>query len=95
MEALAVVYQILLGGGVLLLVAGYLRLYPPQSRKVLRTVGLEEMIGIERPPSPPAMGREKLAQGCQYHDNRLSERSVSWKEYSGVNEDEASCQGLL
>ena len=61
---------------------------------MLRVVGLEEIEGIERPPSPPGMGREKLAQMCQYRDNRLSERSVPWKEYSGVNEDEASCQRL-
>jgi len=95
MEAPAVVYQILLGGKDLLLVPGYLRLYPPQSRAIPRSVELEETEGIERPPCPPAMGREELAQGCQYHDNQLFERSVQWKEYSGVNEDEASCQRLL
>lgn len=95
MEAPAVVYQILLGGEDLVLIAGYLRLYPPQLRKMLRTAELEEMEGIEHPPSPPAMGREKLAPRCQCHDNRLSERSVPWKEYSGVNEDEASYHILL
>jgi len=95
MEAPAVVYQILLGGKDLLFVAGYLRLYPPQSRKIFRSVELEERGGIERPPSPPAMRRAKLAEGCQYHDNQLFERSVQRKEYSGVNEDEASCQRLL
>jgi hypothetical protein len=91
MEAPAGVYQILLGGKDLLLVVGYL---PPQSRKILRSVELEETGGIERPPSPSAMGQEKSAEGCQYHDNQLFERSVQRKEYSGVNEDEASCQRL-
>ena len=94
MEGPVVVYQILLGGEDLLLVAGYLQLYPPRSKKMLRVVELEEMEGVERPSSPPAMGREKLAQMCQYHDNRLSERSVPRKEYSGVSEDEASCRAL-
>jgi len=61
MEAPAVVYQILLGREDLVLVAGYLRLYPPQARKMLRTVEPEETEGSERSPSPPAMGREKLA----------------------------------
>jgi hypothetical protein len=94
MEGPVVVYQILLGGEDLLLVAGYLQLYPPRSKRMHQVVELEEMDGVERPPSPPANGRGKLAQMCQYHDNRLSERSIPWKEYSGVNEDEASYQKL-
>ena len=70
-------------------VAGYLRLYTPQLRKVLQ-IPEPEMgeLGIL-----PVMGLGKLAGRCQYRDKWPSEGRVEGKEEyseSGVTEGGAS-----
>jgi hypothetical protein len=99
MEVPAVVYQIPLWAGGLLLATGDLESHPLQLqlRRIFRIVVGAEKRGIEEiPPCPSVMEQGKLAQGCQHQDKRSSEgnirRSVVGSE---VTDNGVSCQSLL